>query len=331
MLKPIITSIALTNKCNLKCLHCLPDSKMECSEELSTDEIIDVIAQAKELGAMVIAFSGGEIFTRADLFDILNKVEEFNLRFSFTSNGTLIDSFIAKRLAKLKPLVARISLDSNVEKEHDAFRGIVGAYKKTIQGIEHLKENGIPVTAITTVTTKNMAKIEDIIKMLIDLKVNAFNTTSFVPFGRGEKHNELMLSNEQYRKVLVDIKNLKEKYKKNIDIHWHDTLSFLLDEINNEERIYTRSCPAGWSMMEISSDGYVMPCISMNIREENIRNSSLKHIWYDSKLFTSIRNINLTGKCKNCKHIQKCHGGCRAIAYNYYNDLTAPDPMCWIK
>ena len=275
---------------------------------------------------MVVTFSGGEVFTRPDLFDILEKVNSLDMRFALTTNGTLITESIAKELKRLKLLVARISVDGDNAEDHDYFRGVKGAFEKTHQGISYLIENKIPVTVLTTVTKFNYNKLENIIKKMIEWGVNAYNTSSFIPYGRGAIHNEYEIDSDIYKKTLYNLKKLKIKYQDKIDIHWHDTLSFLLDE---EEKKEIRSCPAGTTMMEINPQGYVRPCISMEVSTENIREKKLKEIWESSKLFQTMRNLQLNGKCKECVYKIQCKGGCRAIAFNYTADINAPDPFCW--
>ena len=125
---------------------------------------------------MVVTFSGGEVFTRPDLFDILEKVNSLDMRFALTTNGTLITESIAKELKRLKLLVARISVDGDNAEDHDYFRGVKGAFEKTHQGISYLIENKIPVTVLTTVTKFNYNKLENIIKKMIEWGVNAYNT-----------------------------------------------------------------------------------------------------------------------------------------------------------
>ena len=75
---PAWSMIELTYRCNLKCSHCyLPGGQSEKSgesgeRELTTGEVKKVLDQLAEEGCLFLAFTGGEIFLRKDVFEILD-------------------------------------------------------------------------------------------------------------------------------------------------------------------------------------------------------------------------------------------------------------------
>lgn len=59
----------LTPRCNLNCVHCYLNEH-HASNELSYDEIIEIIDLLFEKEVLFLTFTGGDIFTRRDFLDI---------------------------------------------------------------------------------------------------------------------------------------------------------------------------------------------------------------------------------------------------------------------
>jgi radical SAM protein with 4Fe4S-binding SPASM domain len=63
----------------------------------------------------------------------------------------------------------------------------------------------------------------------------------------------------------------------------------------------------------------------------NLRKDNLDDLWNHSPLLNQIRNLKLLkGKCKSCKLLNYCGGGCRAYTHIVHNDFCEPDPFCWL-
>ncbi len=93
-----------------------------------------------------------------------------------------------------------------------------------------------------------------------------------------------------------------------------------------------RRCEAGVWSLEITPDGWVMPCYALYIKEENIRKRTIQEIWLHSDLFRKVRDHSLIkGKCQRCKYFEICGGGCRGIAYLLNGDMFTTDPLCWYE
>ncbi|MDY6227134.1 MAG: radical SAM protein [Clostridium sp.] len=119
---PICLGIITTNRCNLMCKHCMNSATSEnIVDELSTDEIKDIINQSCEADIKYIEFNGGEFFVRDDCEVLLDYAIERNIKVTITTNGTLIsDKWINKYKNKIS--LIRISLDSHIPEIHDSFR-----------------------------------------------------------------------------------------------------------------------------------------------------------------------------------------------------------------
>ena len=331
--RPLLASIALTNQCNLQCIHCLPQSGDPLQNELTTHEVLGLIDDLAEMGVMIVAYTGGEPFLRKDFFEILSYTKMKGLKSTITTNGTLINYEVARKLRDLEVMLMRVSIDSAQEDSHDWFRGVHGSFRLTTNAIRILSKVGLPVTVLTTVSSFNVDEIENIIDLSIELGAKGFNTSLFIPYGKGEAHKNLQLRPDQYKDMLQVLRSKREHLKGKIDIKAEDPLSFLLETEQCEDPYcYPRMCQAAISTLEITADGFVMPCLSFDIKEENVRRRPIQEIWSKSNLFRKVRDRSLLeGKCKDCKFLKVCSGGCRAMAYISSENLFAPDPMCWYQ
>ncbi|MGV8121047.1 MAG: radical SAM/SPASM domain-containing protein [Candidatus Xenobiia bacterium LiM19] len=129
--------IKVTPRCNLQCSMCTYWST-DRGPELTTAELVKVLEDLKALGCMKVHLSGGELFIRDDILEILEKARALRFKVNITTNGTLINKKIATRLIKLKLNSITLSLDGSCQGLHDSIRGVKGAYRKMMEGLRFL-------------------------------------------------------------------------------------------------------------------------------------------------------------------------------------------------
>lgn len=164
---PIMIGWAITNKCNLKCVYCSQDSGNLFPDELTTKECFKVIDIIKQYKPSVIGFTGGEPFMRHDLDEIVTYSMKSGIRNVITTNGTLI-SGIPKELL-IKFIKIRISLDSFSAEYHNILRVGENTFERVLNAIEIVKNLGIKVEIVTTISKKNYTSISDLFSFLQSL------------------------------------------------------------------------------------------------------------------------------------------------------------------
>ena len=101
---PLEGHIDLTYRCNNNCLHCWlwrPANAPEQKDELTFDEIKNIVYQARAMGTQKWSISGGEPMLRPDFTEIFDYITCKAVSYSINTNGTLITPAIARKL-KLK-------------------------------------------------------------------------------------------------------------------------------------------------------------------------------------------------------------------------------------
>ncbi len=334
----------ITERCNLRCIHCYQEGYNKPSEsslaqlEKIADQIILTLRKWRKKGR--IALTGGEPFLRKELFPLMEYLEqsEHIWRIGILTNGTLVDEEIADRLKTFQKLYyVQISLDGASEETNDSIRGR-GSYGKAMDSFRLLREKGINTRLMFTVHKRNLRDVPSLIDLAIKEKIDTLTIERFVPEGKGAEIKDWFLTKEETRELFRYVSRRSDiEYKKGtpLKILKYRTLWAIIDP----ERTKTANippeidlggmCSVGMESLTILSDGTVLPCRRLPIPIGNLRNDSIFKIWYTSELLWKIRNKNnLEGKCNGCDLIPRC-SGCRAIAYAVSGDYLAEDPQCW--
>lgn len=129
--------IKLTPRCNLQCSMCTY-WRTDRGAEMDTQAVLKVLEDLGEMGCMKVHFSGGEIFLREDILDILAKARELGFKVNVTTNGTLITKSLASKLMRLRLNSMTFSLDGSCQAVHDNIRGVRGAFRRAVEGLERI-------------------------------------------------------------------------------------------------------------------------------------------------------------------------------------------------
>ncbi|HEC82981.1 MAG TPA: radical SAM protein, partial [Firmicutes bacterium] len=141
--------IELTSACNLRCKTCYMAAATALEDELSTEEIKQLLSEAAQAGTKSVALMGGEPFLRKDIGEIV----KFALaRFSdvqVSTNGTILDEGFFRSLKGTSNLTIQVSLDGADPRSNDAIRG-KGAFERASRLLDRAHAAGLK-TAISGV------------------------------------------------------------------------------------------------------------------------------------------------------------------------------------
>lgn len=269
----------ITNKCNLRCKHCIENSGEQQYRELSTQQCFEVIQKLKSAGVFELLLTGGEIFAREDIAYIIKKLHEVDISISIFTNAILIDHFIDT----IKDIDAlyMVSLDG-FEKEHDSLRG-QGSYKKALNGLEVLLKHQKPVLVNCVASRLNYKILDRFVKFILDMGLH-IQVVPYLMKGRGKIHPNLALSLDEYDET---IKRICKVFKKKSD----PFVRLDLSSIEKPKLVYvskegvttvldTWKCCAGRTKLEIGPDGSVYPCAFMpEFCMGNILEGTFEDIW----------------------------------------------------
>jgi 12,18-didecarboxysiroheme deacetylase len=341
----------ITRRCNLKCVHCYAHAKnIVFDNELSLNEGKILIDDLAEFGVPVILFSGGEPLVRKDLPELAAYAVKKGMRAVVSTNGTLITPQVAQILKDIGLSYVGISLDG-MEKINDRFRGVKGAFRLALKGIENCKKAGIKVGLRFTINKSNVGQIPEIFKLLEEMEIPRVCFYHLVYSGRGSELVKEDLSHEESRKTvdlimdltkqLHDRNNLKEVLT--VDNHADGPYLYLRLLKENPER--AKKVLELLEMNEGNSSGIGIGCISWDgevyadqfwrhYSFGNVRNRPFSDIWADTSdpLMKKLKEKKkyAKGRCSTCRWLDICAGNFRVRSEAVTGDVWAPDPACYL-
>ena len=178
----------LTRTCNLKCVHCYTASEAKKYDgELSTAQCKTVLDDLAKFNVPAVLFSGGEPLVRPDVLELAEYARGLGLHVVLSTNGTLIDEKTAKRFVELQFAYIGISLDSANPAIHDKFRGMEGAFNKTMAGFRYCVDAGQKVGLRLTLTRQTCEDLDKIFDFIEREKINRACFYHLCPAGRGSE------------------------------------------------------------------------------------------------------------------------------------------------
>lgn len=341
----------ITRTCNLKCLHCYNDSERKHYEgELTTSEAKQVIDDLAYFNVPAILFSGGEPLFRKDIFELAQYATSKKIRITLSTNGTLINQKIASTIKESGFSYVGISLDGT-ELVHDYFRGVDGAYFKTVAGIRNLIEIGQKTGLRLTLSDYTMDQIEALFDLIEKEGIKRVCFYHLVPSGRG---SEIFVLNLEKTRNAIDriLEKTDELIQKGyplevltVDNHVDGAYVYLKLKQKGDpraEEVYKRII---WNGGGLYSSGVGIACIDSqgNVHPDqfwtqynvgNVRENKFSEIWQSTTepLLQKLRNRTnyIYGRCKPCRFFRACGGGLRIRAKIVTGDTWVSDPACYL-
>ncbi|MGD0547312.1 MAG: TIGR04053 family radical SAM/SPASM domain-containing protein [Terracidiphilus sp.] len=208
---PFLAIWEITQSCDLACKHCRAAAQpIAHPDELTNAEGKALIDQIAEMGVPIFVFTGGDPMKRKDVFELIRYAADKGVQVALTPSATPLltrDAIFKLKEAGLVRL--GISLDGSTAEIHDAFRGLPGAWARTIQAIEWANEAGIPIQVHTTISRHNAADLDSLCALFERLDIVMWNVFFLVPVGRGQLDD--LLSGDDFEKVFGKIYELSHR------------------------------------------------------------------------------------------------------------------------
>jgi SynChlorMet cassette radical SAM/SPASM protein ScmE len=347
MSSPKHVDIAITGKCNLACQYCFYADEMVARTNLPTERWLTFFEELGQLGVMTVTLTGGEIFTRPDLFELIDGIIANRMRYSLISNGTLITEEtlkqfeIGKRRQRLDSI--QISVDGSSAEVHDLSRP--KSFGRALRGLKLLKQRGYPVTVRVTVNRNNVDDLENVAHLLLEeVGLSSFSTNEAYACGATDRtEGNIILTPAQRKKAMEVLTRLAEQYDQRISATAGPLIMarelMTLDEMiaNGQTSLPGRgtlsSCGGVFSQCAILHDGTIVPChVLSTLRLGIIGIDSFQEVWANHATMTALRQrreipLSSLETCQDCAYQGFCAGGCPGTALYNTGDFNTRDPM----
>jgi mycofactocin radical SAM maturase len=320
---PICLTWELTYGCNLDCIHCLSSSGRRDPRELTTAECKAVIDELARLQVFYVNIGGGEPAIRPDFLELVEYAVANGVGVKFSTNGSKIDTAMARRLAGSHYIDVQISIDGADAATNDAVRG-EGSFDMAIRAMEHLRDAEFGSFKISVVVTRHNVGQLDAFEALAARFGAELRLTRLRPSGRGAD------SWDQLHPTQADQRTLFRWLVQRPHVLTGD--SFFHLSALGESLPGLNLCGAGRIVCLIDPVGDVYACpfvLHDEFLAGTVRGAGgFTSVWRESELFTSLREPQSPGACASCGSFDACQGGCMAAKFFTGLPLDGPDPEC---
>lgn len=295
----------VTSFCNCDCIACYHHADLN-DYVPPIDHLIKRINKLKNLGVGLFEVTGGEPFSRPDLYRVLNYIHHLGLHFYVVSNGEYIKDSSEELIEVLrKGFGVAVSLDG-VGEVHDRIRRRPGLYDKMITGLDLLYARGIKIYFISTLSRESLRCVEGMIDV-----AKRYNTT--IHFRPAIRTGAAVINNLEHIDLVQELGKLLQ----------HPNVR---NGLLNTKKAFPRSHYYGCGIrkrISVDSRGILYPCVMdrshfhRNI-DDYTEVSLVDELEKETKSFLAAND-----KCCKCSYNIngiRCGGFCR-FSRSYQNNL----------
>lgn len=328
--KPLWLLAELTYACPLQCPYCSnPVDFARYKNELTTQEWLRVLRQARTMGATQLGFSGGEPLVRRDLEVMIAEARRLGYYTNLITSGIGMDEPRIKAFKKAGLDHIQISFQASSAELNNFIAG-TDAFQRKVEMARLVKQYGYPMVLCFVLHRDNEQQVESILELAIALEADYVELATAQYYGWAMLNREyLMPTRDQIEHARRVAQTYQQELKGKMKIY------YVIPDYYEER---PKACMNGWGnvFLTITPEGTALPCHAAaqlpGLDFPNIRDHSVEWIWNDSATFNTFRGFDwMKAPCKDCPERFKDFAGCRCQAYMLTGDATNADPVCTLS
>ena len=342
---PEQVDIAVTGRCNLACQYCFYADEMTSRTDLPTERWLAFFDELGRLGVMEVVLTGGEVFSRPDVFKLIDGVIANRMRYSLLTNGTLLTEKTmaqfdeGKRRLRLNSV--QVSIDGSCTEIHDQSRP--HSFERAMRGLRLLLKEGFPVTVRVTINRHNIDDLENVTHLLLDdVGLNSFTTNEAFPCGEADRSGDIRLTAEQRQRAGQVLMRLSEQYGGRIQANAGPLV--MAEEFRRIDRMLAEgqtvmpgrgtlcACGGVYNKMAVMHDGTIVPCHNLSTMSMGVIGvDDFGKVWREHPTMNAIRErykipLSTLETCHDCRFQGFCTGGCPGGPIFLNGELNGRDP-----
>lgn len=330
----------ITEACDQRCKHCYIYALGSHAQfkEMALDDMDTVIAniqtfceKAHRLPYLYI--TGGDPILHPRFWTLTQKLRDKAIPFAILGNPFHLTPEVCARLAQAGCRKYQLSLDG-LRETHDRIRR-PGSFDETLAVIPMLREAGIDVAVMATVSKWNFQEIPALVDVVVENHVDIFAFARYCP---SQADRDSCCTPEEYRGMMEACWEKFGQYEDcgttfSLKDHlWtlfkYEKGLFHPEDYPDDGTVYD-GCNCGNCHLTILSDGAVYACRRMESKVGSALTDDLYTLFTGPKM-DAYRVYEKFEKCVRCKLLRFCRG-CPAVAAGYHGDMYAADPQCFYK
>ena len=345
---PNEVEISITGRCNLSCEYCFYNDEMVALGDLPTARWLALFDELGGLAVRRVTLTGGEVFTRPDLWELIDGLIASRLRYSLLTNGTLVTeqtvAAFAEGKRRLRLNSIQVSIDGSTAEVHDRSRP-PHSFDRALHGLRLLRDAGLPVTVRVTVNRHNVDDLPNIAQLLLeDVGLGGFSTNEAEQMGTARCFGQnITLTPAQRRQAMGTLAELNEQYGGRISAaagplamarHFGEIAEALeRGETGRPGRGTLCSCGGVFNKLAVLHDGTIVPCTLLpTLTMGTIGTHRIQDVWRTHPSINAVRqrrSIPLTDipECAGCTYTGFCAGGCPGAVMSRTGRINTRDTL----
>lgn len=326
--QPLWLLAEITYRCPLHCAFCYnpTDYDKHTQNELTTEQWIRTLREARKMGAIQLGISGGEPLLRDDIEEIVVEAHKLGYYSNLITSGV---GLTEKRIQAFKEGgLDHIQLSMHdITEEINNFITNTKTFELKKKVAAMIKGHGYPMVLNVVIHRYNIGHMKEILEMADALGAEYIELANTQYYGWSlVNRSQLMPTKEQVDEAERITNEFREKSGSKMKIF------FVVPDYFSDR---PKKCMNGWGevFMIVTANGDVLPCHSARalpgLAFPNVRENGLEWAWNESPAFNKYRGMEwLKEPCRSCDEKEKDLGGCRCQAYMLTGDAEAADPVC---
>jgi pyrroloquinoline quinone biosynthesis protein E len=319
--------LELTYRCPLHCVFCYnPTDHSGMGPELSTQEWLRVLTEARAVGSVQLGLSGGEPLLRDDLEVIVGHAHRLGFYINLITSGI---GLTEARISALKGAgLDHIQLSfQDSTREMNDFLSSTRTFDIKSQAARLIRAYGFPVVLNVVLHRLNITHVGEILAMAQAIGVQYVELANTQYYGWAWlNRGHLLPTREQLQEAEDTVQRFRGLPGSEMSIY------FVVPDYFEKR---PKACMNGLGsvFLMVTPDGTALPCHAARMLPglafPDVRTSEVRSIWYDSTAFSHFRGTAwMQEPCRSCPEREKDFGGCRCQAYLLTGDAAATDPVC---
>lgn len=299
---PLAASLRLTSRCSAQCQSC--NFWMERDHnELTTAQWKEIILDLKSRGFLQLAFTGGDIIIRKDVFELLRFSVGLGMKVRCAINGYTVTENIARELMNSNVATIAVSLD-DVGEEFDNIRGVKQAADKVRRCFELFNrfDNGTTKFIIAaTIMKETLTSIQPVVEyatqqaMVVELNLIDFTHYFFNTSFSKEQYELDPSEKNQLRDLLHWLAAMHEKFPTLVPRLAH--LEWIRDYFDDYRQKSSR-CYQVYLKLCIEPNGDVRTCCSLGV-VGNLIKQNANQVLRSTRYLDQVKR-GITKDCPGC-------------------------------
>lgn len=273
--------------CNQNCIHCYCDSGLT-NKPFVGDSLLAwklIVDKLVKFGVWDIYVTGGENLIVDECLELIHYIQSKGIGTAISTNGMVIKDKVLIKLKEINFPLVQVSLDGASAETNDFIRGKLGAFDRTIKGIQKLsKISKIAINCV--VNRRNWREIESLVILGRQLGISHFKFFPQKLVGRSKKQD--ILSDQKILELQEKCCFLSKKY-----------------EVYVESIDIKKPCGSGISGFAINESFGIVPCVFSTHNTSQVFGNALsddiEDIWFNSPYLQQFRKLNAQQPCHRCE------------------------------